>query len=300
MRKIKSKSQSQLKISACYIVKNEENNLARSIESLKKSVDEIVIVDTGSTDKTIEIAKRYGAKIISTTWNDDFSTPRNLALDNATGDYIIMIDADEFFINPKKVRQSIEKYSNVDAIFMLRIDIDEDNNNQPLNQDYYLRAIRNVNYLRYKGLIHENIENLNGEELNYKLADESLTLYHTGYSSTKAESKLRRNLSIINSEIEKIGIQTRHHIALVDCYFALCDYEKVLYHARELLKTDKRPITGLSIFYKKTLYAMRKLFVPLEEMMKVLNEALKYFPKDKEFLLQHQLLSDYINKNLKR
>ncbi len=302
MRKIKNKSGSKkIKISACYIVKNEEKNISRSIESLKNSVDEIIIVDTGSSDKTVEIAESYGAKIISTDWNDDFSTPRNLALDNATGDFIIMIDADEFFIYPKKIRAAIENFSkSTDAIFMLRIDIDEDDENKILNQDYYLRAIRNVDYLRYRGLIHENVENINGGELKYKIADKDLTLYHTGYSTTKAESKLKRNLAIIKSETEKIGLQTRHNIALVDCYFALEDYEKVLYHAEKLLSTNERPITGLAIFYKKTLYAMRKLNRPLDEIMKILNEALKHFPKDQELLLQHKLLTDYINKNLKR
>ena len=306
MRKLKSNknSKSKLKISACYIVKNEAKTLPRSINSLKSAVDEIIVVDTGSTDDTIEVAKSYGAKVVETTWNDDFSTPRNLAIDSANGDWIIMIDADEYFnaelgMRNSKLREFLAS-TKVDAIFILRIDIDEDNNNQELNRDYYLRAFRNVEYLRFRGLIHENIENLNGGDFKYEMAGNDLTLYHTGYSSTKAESKLRRNLAIINSEIDKIGLQLRHNIALVDCYFALGEYDKVLHHAEEILKTNDRPITGLAIFYRKTLYAMRELKVPLDKMMKVLNEALSHFPNDKEFLIQHQLLSDFINKIAKR
>ena len=306
MRKLKlnKNSKSKLKISACYIVKNEAKTLPRSIDSLKTAVDEIIVVDTGSTDNTIEIAKSYGAKVIETTWNDDFSTPRNLAIENATGDWIIMIDADEYFnakfgIRNAKLREYLASVK-VDAIFILRIDIDEDNNNQELNRDYYLRAFRNVDYLRFRRLIHENIENINGGEFKYEMAGDELTLYHTGYSSTKAESKLRRNLAIINSEIDKIGLQFRHHIALVDCYFALGEYDKVLHHAEEIFKTNERPVTGLAIFYRKTLFAMRELRVPIDSMMKVLNEALSHFPNDKEFLIQHQLLSEYIKKIAKR
>ena len=297
VKKVTAQSKSKLKITACYIVKNEEKNLSRSIESLKTAVDEIVVVDTGSTDKTIEIAKSYGAKVIETSWNDDFSTPRNLAIENASGNWIVFIDADEFFNKPKKIRPTIEKLSNNDVIFILRIDIDEDKNNLELNRDYYLRALRNVDYLRYRGLIHENVENINGGTLQYKMASEDLILYHTGYSSTKAEGKLRRNLAIIQSEIEKIGIQFRHHIALVDCYFALDDYEKVLYHAKKVLETDSRPITGLAIFYRKTLSAMRQLRSPLEDILKVLDEALKHFPNDSEFRIQHKIISDYINQS---
>ena len=296
MRKLKptKKAKSKLKISACYIVKNEEKNLPRSLDSLKDAVDEIIIVDTGSTDSTIDIAKSYGAKIIQTEWNNDFSTPRNLAIDNASGDWIIMIDADEFFIKPNKIRSNIKKLSNNEAIFMLRIDIDEDDNNKELNRDYYLRAFRNVDYLRYKGLIHENIRNLNGVSLQYKMASEDLTIYHTGYSNSKADDKLRRNLAIINTEIAKEGIQLRHRIALVDCYFALDDYEKVLEHAEEILKSDSRPVTGLAIFYRKTLFAMRQLYRPIERMIEILDEALKHFPNDPDFVLQYKLLSDYL------
>ena len=292
--KSQSKSDSRLKISACYIVKNEENTLSRSIESLKSAVDEIIVVDTGSTDKTIEIAKSYGAKVIETTWQDDFSAPRNLAIENATGDWIIFIDADEFFVQPNKVRSAIEKLSKTEAIFMMRIDIDEDKGNQELNRDYYLRAFRNVNYLRYKGLIHENIENINGGTFQYKMANDDLTLYHTGYSTTKAESKLRRNLAILQTEIDKEGIQLRHHIALVDCYFALGDYAKTLYHAKEILKSDSRPVTGLAIFYRKTAFVMRQLNSPIEDMLKLLNEAVNNFPNDPEFRLERGLLLNYL------
>ena len=306
MRKIKStkksnlksklESSSKLKISACYIVKNEEKTLPRSIESLKSAVDEIIVVDTGSNDKTIDIAKSYGAKVIETPWQDDFSTPRNLAIENATGNWIIFIDADEYFIKPGKVRSTIEKLSDTEAIFMLRIDIDEDNGGKEINRDFYLRAFRNANYLRYKGLIHENVENINGGGFNYKMAGDDLILYHTGYSANKAESKLHRNLAILQTEIEKEGIQLRHHIALVDCYFALDDYEKTLYHAKEILKTNSRPITGLAIFYRKISFTMRKLNVSISEMMKLLDEAVNAFPNDPEFRVERGMLLNYLQR----
>ena len=298
MKKLKSskKVKSKFKISACYIVKNEEKNLPRSIESLKSQVDEIIVVDTGSTDKTVEIAESTGAKVIKTVWQDDFSTPRNLAIENAGGDWIIFIDADEYFAKPKKVRSAIEKLSDTDAIFMLRIDIDEDNSNREINRDYYLRAFRNVEYLRYRGLIHENIENVNGGGFPYKKAGEDLTIYHTGYSTTIAENKLRRNLAIIEKEIEQVGVQLRHHIALVDCYFALDDYEKTLHHAKETLAAKIRPVTGLKILYRKTLTSMQKLNCPVEEMIKILNMAINDLPNDADFYIERGMLLYYLKR----
>ena len=86
-----------MKISACVITKNEEKNIARCINSYKDIVDEIILVDTGSTDNTVEIAKSLGAKIYYYEWQNDFSAAKNYALSMAKGDWIIFLDADEFF-----------------------------------------------------------------------------------------------------------------------------------------------------------------------------------------------------------
>ncbi|MFR9069355.1 MAG: glycosyltransferase family 2 protein, partial [Paraclostridium sp.] len=82
-------------LSICMIVKNEEKNIGRCLDSIKEISDEIIIVDTGSTDRTIEICKSYFAKIIQYKWNNDFSEARNISIDYATKDYILFLDADE-------------------------------------------------------------------------------------------------------------------------------------------------------------------------------------------------------------
>ena len=73
------------KISLCMIVKDEERFLPQCLNSVKGYVDEIIVVDTGSTDRTVDIAKRYGAKIYHHPWENDFSKHRNLSISNATG-----------------------------------------------------------------------------------------------------------------------------------------------------------------------------------------------------------------------
>ena len=77
------------------IMKNEEKRLRRCLDSVVGLVDEIVIVDTGSTDSSIQIAESYGARIFHDPWQDDFSRPRNIALDHARCDYIFIMDPDE-------------------------------------------------------------------------------------------------------------------------------------------------------------------------------------------------------------
>jgi len=84
-------------ISLAMIVKNEEKYLARCLRSAAAMVDEIIVVDTGSTDQTREIALEYGAKLFHFEWCDDFSAARNYALKQASGDWLLVLDADEYF-----------------------------------------------------------------------------------------------------------------------------------------------------------------------------------------------------------
>jgi glycosyltransferase involved in cell wall biosynthesis len=84
-----------VKITACMMVKNEERNLRRCLDSIRGVVDELIVVDTGSSDGTVAIAEEYGARIYHSPWRDDFSFHRNESLSYATGDWVLVIDADE-------------------------------------------------------------------------------------------------------------------------------------------------------------------------------------------------------------
>ena len=294
MRKLKPtkkiKSKSTLKISACCMVKNEEKNLPHSLESVRLAADEIIVVDTGSTDRTIEIAESFDAKIIQTAWQDDFSTPRNMAIDAATGDWIIFLDADEFFVNPKKVRTSIEKFTGKDAILIPRINIDEASGNSEMSRDWCARIFKNAPHLRYRGLIHENITDIKHERLDYTFGNEDLTIYHTGYGLQVIESKLRRNLALIELEAKKYGHEIKHDIALADCYAGLKDFEKSLYHAQKALNSDVEAVASRGNLYHKILNAMRELHYTDEDMLKVADEAIKNLPTLPEFYAERGMI----------
>src|SRR6516165_8985780 len=82
-------------VSLCMIVRNEEANLGLCLDTAADLVDEIVVVDTGSTDRTREIAAQYGARVYDFRWVDDFSAARNESLRHATGRWIFWLDADD-------------------------------------------------------------------------------------------------------------------------------------------------------------------------------------------------------------
>jgi GT2 family glycosyltransferase/cytochrome c-type biogenesis protein CcmH/NrfG len=98
-------------LSVCMIVKNEEEHLVKCLKSVRDVVDEMIVVDTGSTDKTIDIARVFGAQVFDFEWNDDFSSARNLSLSKATGDWILVLDADEVIstIDHKRLLKTIDR-----------------------------------------------------------------------------------------------------------------------------------------------------------------------------------------------
>src|SRR3989338_5500840 len=97
-------------ISLCMIVKNEEKYLEQCLNSVKDIADETIIVDTGSTDKTKEIAKKFKARVFDFKWSDDFSEARNESLKHATKEWILVLDADEIIDKNglEKIKEAIE------------------------------------------------------------------------------------------------------------------------------------------------------------------------------------------------
>ena len=270
------------------MVKNEAKNLPRSLESVKSAVDEIIVVDTGSTDTTVEIAESYDAKVIRIPWKDDFSTPRNMAIEAASGDWIIFLDADEFFASPDKIRSAITKLADSTTIIIPRIDIDEEQNRE-LNHDWSMRIFRNVDYLRYRGLIHEHLTNVKTGKMPYIFGSSDLTIYHTGYAASKIKQKLQRNLELIEQEEKTLGHRPQHDITLADCYMGLGDYEKVIHYVKKALNSSTKELTGRGRLYRNLMNAMRNLDYPDEKVLPVIEEAIITLPQLPEFYAERAI-----------
>ena len=195
-----------LRLSQCMIVKNEEKNIEHALSWGKGHVFEQIVVDTGSTDRTVEIAESMGAKVFHFEWIDDFSAAKNFAIEQASGNWIAFLDADEYFIE-KDVLRLMQLLNGIESDptlskrkTALRCPIANlDDNGKPtsiLQQD---RVFKNTPELRYVGRIHEILNLIEP----YFLA-EDLTIIHTGYSdSVYAETgKTGRNISMIKKELE--------------------------------------------------------------------------------------------------
>lgn len=217
-----------LKISACYIVKNEAKNLAKSIKSLKSQVNEIVVVDTGSTDNTITVARKLGAKVYSFPWQDDFSKARNFALSKAKGEWLVLLDADEYFT--AKTAGNIRQAQQADGLLIQMVNYDVD---KAEIQDYFyqLRIVRNQQGLHYEGKIHEELKLSEGKSMKFlRIPPEMLEIYHTGYASSVSRQKLERNLKLLQRAVDNGQSEADLARYFCDCYLGLGDMEKCTYY----------------------------------------------------------------------
>lgn len=184
------------------IVKNEEKFLPGCLESVKDTVDEIIVVDTGSSDRTIEIALSFNAKIYHLEWKNDFSLARNESIKHATGDWILILDADERLETADKAK--LKKYlnSNYDGYYVKVISFGRDGKPEAINE--YPRLFRNNPNYRFEGRIHEQISNSilkNGG----KLGRADIKIIHLGYAQDDEtmSRKYERNLSILFEQLKE-------------------------------------------------------------------------------------------------
>ncbi|MDX8366107.1 glycosyltransferase [Cytobacillus sp. IB215665] len=150
-----------MEISLCMIVKNEEEVLDNCLSSIAKLMDEIIIIDTGSSDRTKEIAKMYTDKVYDFEWIDDFSKARNYSFSKATKDYIMWLDADD--IVPIDSQRKIAEVKqnlldlNPDAI-MMPYEYNFDKDGRPLLTLYRNRIVKKECKFKWHGYVHEELK----------------------------------------------------------------------------------------------------------------------------------------------
>lgn len=190
-------------ISLSMIVKNEEANLKECLESVKDIVGEIVIVDTGSTDGTLEIANQYSAKVYQFDWISDFSAARNYSLSKCSGDYILYLDADERLKDSsRQLLKELTAQKEHKAYNCKILNTDEVNNRPSIMT--YVRLFPNINGIEFVGKVHEQIEKSLLQN-NVKIAECDVEIIHTGYSISEDELKIKanRNLDILLDEFSE-------------------------------------------------------------------------------------------------
>lgn len=286
-----------MRISACVITKNEEENIKTCLESVKEVANEIIVVDTGSEDKTVEISKSFGAKVYQYEWDNNFANARNYALSKANGDWIIFLDADEYFtaksikVLKDVIRKAIE--GKFEFIFVLLMNYDKIKKSY-VNSVPVIRIFRNHPDIRYIGAIHERITHMNAKD-NRMDAVDSVKILHTGYPSDKKllNKKASRNLELLLNEIKKQPNDSNLCYYISESYAMGGDFHKALEYALKAIEYDNGTLFDM---YKKNYMNIIDYLTALKtqdrDIIDVIKEAISKYPDfpDFYFKLGHFLL----------
>lgn len=191
------------KLSVCYIVKNEAEMLEKTLPSVSKAADELVIVDTGSNDSTIEVAKSFAAKVFEFPWKNDFAAARNRALENAACDWILFLDADEYVPEEslrklKEILQTSPHNAHQLIIWQAKYGTTEKQ-----TSFYRTRIFRNFKGYYFSRPINEQLVDVDKKFVIGPVLPE-IEVYHWGYHlpKDKMEQKKKRNIGMLAENLK--------------------------------------------------------------------------------------------------
>ena len=234
-------------ISVCIIAKNEEKHIEECCKRLKPYGFEIVLVDTGSTDHTVELAKRYTDRIFHFDWCSDFSAAKNFAMEKASQDWILSIDCDEYIesLNLTSLKTCMKTHPTAAGRILIRNRFTE--NGQTAYEQVRVSRFVNRRCYHFEGAVHEQLVPLTSpstESSAFKYVyDAPITVLHVGYDGSEEEmwEKSKRNIALLEKELEIQGEDPYIYYQLGQSYRKLHDYEKAFYYFDLGLAMDVDP-----------------------------------------------------------
>lgn len=227
--------------SVCIIARNEEKNIERCLQSIQHFDCEVIVVDTGSTDCTKEIASKYGAKVLDFEWIDDFSAARNFSIFHASYDWILVLDCDEWVeeSSPEEFMSYARQYPAYIGR-LKRKNLTPSRDRQGVYTDMVERFF-NRRYYHYESPIHEQVTPLTS--IRPYLFDIPLTVLHSGYVGTEEDqaNKRIRNMALLQKELEKHPDDPYYYFQMGQEYFCMDNYETAAEYYSKVLSFDLSP-----------------------------------------------------------
>lgn len=278
--------QNGVRISQCMIVKNEEKNIRRALSWGKDIMFEQIVVDTGSTDRTVEIAEEMGAKVYHFEWIQDFSAAKNFALSKVQGDWVAFLDADEYMTEEWafKLPELLNELHQTNRIVVSCPWINLEDDGRLIGVLRQWRFFRWLPQLCYQNPIHEKLM-FEGDWVPIPAVydtKEAFPIYHTGYAKSVSDQKNKkdRNRSILEEELKKNPDDSWLMGYLGDCYMD-SDEELAMEWFRKAIVAMPQQISikderdGLTFIYLLNLITKHD---DMEEFWEIYHEAKKRVP----------------------
>ena len=290
-----------LTLSLCMIVKDEEAMIGRCLEAARGAVDEIVVVDTGSTDRTIEIAERHGARVLHHAWDGDFSAARNASFAAATGDWVMYLDADEVLVAEDAHRlRALAGRTWREAFFLTETNHTGDIDDGTAITHDAMRMFRNRPEYRFEGRIHEQIAQQLPGYLPERQERTTVRVEHFGYLGAVRDTKDKtsRNLSLLERQAADGDDTPFLHFNLGSEYAATGDAPRALTHFERAWAAVRAAGRVTSDGYAPVLasryvHALRGTG-RLAEVASAGDEALEIFPGFTDIVLEQALAAGAI------
>lgn len=229
-------------ISVCIITKNEAERLEQCLQALQSFSFEIVVVDTGSTDNSKEIARKYTDKVFDFIWIDDFSAARNYAAKCAAHNIIFPIDTDEIVtsLDLNALQEAIANHPR-SVGYVKRLDYFEAGS-EVRHYDVMIERIYDRRYYHYEAPIHEAIHPIS--DIPYTSYETTVTLDHIGYLGDKdtLRDKAERNLTLLYKEVEKAPDNPYPYFQIGQSYMLMRDHEHACEYFRESIARNPDPM----------------------------------------------------------
>lgn len=238
-----------LPLSVCIIAKNEEKHIGECLKRLSAYGFEIVLTDTGSTDRTLAIAEKYTDRIYQFDWCDDFSAARNFCMQKASHDRILFLDCDEYIeqLDLSALNRCMERHPDCAGRILIRSRFLRDG--QTSFEQSRVSRLADRRHFHFTGAVHEQLERRDGSIK--AIYDAPVTILHVGYDETEADmpEKSRRNIALLESQLEKEGPDPYLYFQLGQSYRRLGDAEKAFQSFDAGLSMEVDP----SLDYVKTM-----------------------------------------------
>lgn len=284
--------EAKLTLSACLIVRDAGSDMEKWLGNVQPIADQLVVIDTGSTDQTAETARTAGAEVYGFPWRDDFAAARNEALRHAHGDWILVTDADEIIRPTEKIKPLLAKTDcecpDAQAVNILLINIDEDTGAE-IQRARNLRLFRRDPAMRYEGKVHEVLY-YGGHLPRVYDAAQRLTVYHTGYSSGRMLAKAKRNLALLRQELADGADPDKLYRYLAEAELTLGHLEKAEEYGLRAILSPWQAEDKKADLYHIVLQAMALRDEPRAEQLAMARRAAEAVPDVPDFPAQVGLL----------
>jgi glycosyltransferase involved in cell wall biosynthesis/Tfp pilus assembly protein PilF len=279
------------RVSLCMIVKNEEHHLGDCLRSVADLVDEMVVVDTGSEDRTRELAREFGARVFDFPWPDSFGRARNESVSHARGKWILWLDADDRLDeeNRQHLKQVLAGLGDERDAYAMKVRSALDANRNGFRVLDQVRMFRNLPEIRWDYRIHEQIlpaVNRAGGGVRWT----PVVIDHVGYvDPAMRQKKLDRNLRLLEMDA---GERSDDSFSLFNLGWTLLDMGRsaeALPHLQRSLETAASHSSILRKLYHLLGVCQRNLGKP-EEALKICQKGLGLFPDDAEMLLEEGMM----------